>query len=968
MIDLKDLKEKTSLIYKKYNDFLAQQSLLSDTVAEIANLNSQRRKLERKKDQYNRKLSKINSSNINPIKKQQKLDSLNQEYDLSAIQKDIETIRNSLNTAIAQKKELEESLQPIDKSKKELIENFTRLSTEYTSLIAEEQNRLSENFDKYNNALSEINQLSQELDEAHGQIQELQTSKETLFLLRQKVLHPNLYPDFDNVDNKWITTDAIDKRIEEVDNSLSVFDNKRKAISTLQSDIADINPESIDNEWEQLEALKKALKSPRISKSPKKNSNSQFDIGAILNDILTTINIINPNIRTISEEMHTARAMLKEEKESKRSALKAEISKAMHQNKERQIAKKAEEEAEQTEIKSDANITANQEPEEIIESEEIIEPEDENTKDNTPDNDLDDLSNSDDLDEHDDSDDSHELDDLDDLDDPDTLKELDKDPSARFFQNDEFEFENNEDENKLDEPVEPVEPVVEPVEPVEPIEQPVIHKESSPIQPKSKQHKSSIEHTTKAKNAFKDILEYSKHVTYSSPQATRVESPIADDKTHIVSDPHIVEGEYENTEPPIVKEKHDNSEDTIDEMNPPPATKRSFLKRAFTALVLPLLGVLTLFGVINNRNHSTTNTLPASNAQEREIDNNDENLTYSDSSAEHITPSQIEADSEQIISETTVNDSSVPTASEDKDLSSSPISPTPTPIPPTLNPSPTPTPTPPPHGSPEFYLQASQEYGDLANQYHEEAENFKREAEDYKTQAEQARGEGNYDLAKSYDKDAEKAENNYKDSKKLEKRATNAANFYKEKAEKEAKKETKKAAQKAEEEARKAKEETKKSEEEAKKQQDKFKDEIKVPPQQSPIPAEYDIGTQITLPKGMPHWENSEKTIGPGVFKNDVDVQICAFAALDENGNYIPETRHMSRDAIEASYPGKKIMALVGGRGSDGKFDNDYENPKNWKCWVDYDSIKSLIMENSIKDFASSNLGLNITFDNYEAR
>ena len=960
MIDLKDLKEKTSLIYKKYNDFLAQQSLLSDTVAEIANLNSQRRKLERKKDQYNRKLSKINSSNINPIKKQQKLDSLNQEYDLSAIQKDIETIRNSLNTAIAQKKEIKEFLNSDEYSEGNLINHYYELYINITNLINQEQAKLTKEFNDFKRDASKI----QSLNQIEAEIDTLQSSIHALVIQKQDM---SIDPDSEMFSR---AQQDLDKKIAEANKQMTNLLKRKDDILSLQSKNNAIDLKLIEQEWDQLDALKSALKNPNIKQSSKKSrgrkntpTTHNFDLSSVLSEVLKEINQIDPALKTPLEEL--------------------------------------------SEQKADANITANQEPEEIIESEEIIEPEDENTKDNIPDNDLDEPDNSDtldemdkdpsarffqndefekdeldyldDLDEPDDPDDLHELDDLDDLDDHDTLEELDKDPSARFFKNDEFEFENNEDENKLDEPVEPVEPVVEPVEPVEPIEQP-------------KQHKSSIDHifhilkpyrfaipedsktenyelkfnTTKSEDAFKDILEYSKHVTYSSPQATRVESPIADDKTHIVSDPHIVEGEYENTEPPIVKEKLDNSEDTIDEMNPPPATKPSFLRRAFTALVLPLVGLLTLFGVINNRNHSTTITLPASNAQEREIDNNDENLTYSDSGAEHISPSQIEADSEQIISETTVNDSSVPTASEDKDLSSSPISPTPTPITPTLTP--TSTPTPPPQGSPEFYLQASQEYGDLAKQYHEEAENFKREAEDYKTQAEQARGEGNYDLAKSYDKDAEKAENNYKDSKKLEKRATNAANFYKEKAEKEAKKEAKKGARKADEEAKKAKEETKKSEEEAKKQQDKFKDEIKVPPQQSPIPAEYDIGTQITLPKGMPHWENSEKTIGPGVFINDVDVQICAFAALDENGNYIPETRHMSRDAIEASHPGKKIMALVGGRGSDGKFDNDYENPQNWKCWVDYDSIKNLIIENSIKDFASSNLGLNITFDNYEAR
>ena len=911
MIDLKDLKEKTSLIYKKYNDFLAQQSLLSDTVAKIANLNSQRRKLERKKDQYNRKLSKINSSNINPIKKQQKLDSLNQEYDLSAIQKDIETIRNSLNTAIAQEKEIKEFLNSDEYSEGNLINHYYELYINITNLINQEQAKLTKEFNDFKRDASKI----QSLNQIEAEIDTLQSSIHALVIQKQNM---SIDPDSEMFSR---AQQDLDKKIAEANKQMTNLLKRKDDILSLQSKNNAIDLKLIEQEWDQLDALKSALKNPNIKQSSKKSrgrkntpTTHNFDLSSVLSEVLKEINQIDPALKTPLEEL--------------------------------------------SEQKADANITSDQEPEEIIESEEIIEPEYENTIDNTPDNDLDDLSNPDDLDEHDDPDDLHELDDLDDLDDPATLEELDKDPSARFFQNDEFEFENNEDENKLDEPVEPVEPV-------EPIEQPVIHKESPPIQPKSKQHKSSIEHilkkysfaipedsktenyelnfnTTKSEDAFKNILKYRKRVTYSPPQATRVESPIADDKTHIVSDSHIVE----------------NSEDTIDEMNPPLATKPSFLKKAFTIVTLPLLGLLTLFGVINNRNQSTTYTLPASNAQEREIDNNDENLTYSDSSAEHITPSQIEADSEQIISETTVNDSSVPTASEDKDLSSSP---TPTPIPPILTP--TSTPTPPPQGSPEFYLQASQEYGDLAKQYHEEAENFKREAEDYKTQAEQARGEGNYDLAKSYDKDAEKAENNYKDSKTLEKRATNAANFYKEKAEKEAKKEAKKVARKADEEARKAKEETKKSEEEAKKQQDKFKDEIKVPSQQSPIPAEYDIGTQITLPKGMPHWENSEKTIGPGVFKDDVDVQICAFAALDENGKYIPETRHMSRDAIEASHPGKKIMALVGVRGSD-----DYENPQNWKCWVDYDSIKSLIMENSIKDFASSNLGLNITFDNYDAR
>ena len=940
MIDLKDLKEKTSLIYKKYNDFLAQQSLLSDTVAKIANLNSQRRKLERKKDQYNRKLSKINSSNINPIKKQQKLDSLNQEYDLSAIQKDIETIRNSLNTAIAQEKEIKEFLNSDEYSEGNLINHYYELYINITNLINQEQAKLTKEFNDFKRDASKI----QSLNQIEAEIDTLQSSIHALVIQKQNM---SIDPDSEMFSR---AQQDLDKKIAEANKQMTNLLKRKDDILSLQSKNNAIDLKLIEQEWDQLDALKSALKNPNIKQSSKKSKGRKntptthnFDLSSVLSEVLKEINQIDPALKTPLEEL--------------------------------------------SEQKADANITANQEPEEIIESEEIIEPEYENTKDNTPDNDLDEPDNSDtldemdkdpsarffqndefekdeldyldDLDEPDDPDDLHELDDLDD---PTTLEKLDKNPSARFFQNDEFEFENIEDENKLDEPVEPVEPV-------EPIEQPVIHKESPPIQPK--QPTSSIDHilkpysfdipedsktetyelnfnTTKSEDAFKKILEYSKHVTYSPPQATRVESPIADNKTHIVSDSHIVEEEL------------DDSEDTIDEMNPPPATKPSFLRRALSTLALPLLGVLALFGVIKNSIQSTTYTLPSSNAQEREIDNNDENPTYSDSGAEHISPSQIEADSEQIISETTVNDSSVPTASEDKDLSSSP---TPTPIPPTLTPTSTPTPTPPPQGSPEFYLQASQEYGDLAKQYHEEAENFKREAEDYKTQAEQARGEGNYDLAKSYDKDAEKAENNYKDSKKLEKRATNAANFYKEKAEKEAKKEAKKVARKAEEEARKAKEETKKSEEEAKKQQDKFKDEIKVPPQQSPIPAEYDIGTQITLPKGMPHWENSEKTIGPGVFKNDVDVQICAFAALDENGNYIPETRHMSKDAIEASYPGKKIMALVGGRGSD-----DYENPQNWKCWVDYDSIKSLIMENSIKDFASSNLGLNITFDNYDAR
>ena len=349
MIDLKILKERISSLQKHYNRLVSDRSSLNQKITDLnVSMSKDETELKRLRDtkkRYNTALRNIETKN--PVKRKKAEDSLRNEYNnIDTIDYEINQLEQALQAKKSDKNKTKNALSSIDDAEKTLIEEFNKLSTKYTSLIAEEQNRLSEDFDKYNNALSEINQLSQELAEAQNQIQELQTSRAALYQLRQEILHPDLYPDSDKVD-KWITTDDIDKRIVEVDNSLSVFDNKRKTISSLQSAIADISPESISDEWEQLEALKKALKSPRIPKSQKKNRASQFDLGAILNDILTNINIINPNIRTKSEEMRIARDMLENEKKaeaSRKADLKTKISAAMHQNKESQIAKKAEQE------------------------------------------------------------------------------------------------------------------------------------------------------------------------------------------------------------------------------------------------------------------------------------------------------------------------------------------------------------------------------------------------------------------------------------------------------------------------------------------------------------------------------------------------------------------------------------------------------------------------------------------------
>ncbi len=115
-----------------------------------------------------------------------------------------------------------------------------------------------------------------------------------------------------------------------------------------------------------------------------------------------------------------------------------------------------------------------------------------------------------------------------------------------------------------------------------------------------------------------------------------------------------------------------------------------------------------------------------------------------------------------------------------------------------------------------------------------------------------------------------------------------------------------------------------------------FKDSIKIDISQTPSPSNlnYDIGTELTVSAGTPRWEDSEMTKGATSIKSDTEVKICAFSAIDENGNYIPETRHMSYNEIKEKYPNNKIMVLLGDCNS-----KNPEDPNFWKCWVSYDDI-----------------------------
>ena len=117
---------------------------------------------------------------------------------------------------------------------------------------------------------------------------------------------------------------------------------------------------------------------------------------------------------------------------------------------------------------------------------------------------------------------------------------------------------------------------------------------------------------------------------------------------------------------------------------------------------------------------------------------------------------------------------------------------------------------------------------------------------------------------------------------------------------------------------------------------EEFKDSIKIDISQTPSPSNhnYDIGTELTVSAGTSRWEDSEMTKGATSIKSDTEVKICAFSAIDENGNYIPETRHMSYNEIKEKYPDNKIMVLLGNCNSENP-----ENPNFWKCWVSYDDI-----------------------------
>ena len=71
--------------------------------------------------------------------------------------------------------------------------------------------------------------------------------------------------------------------------------------------------------------------------------------------------------------------------------------------------------------------------------------------------------------------------------------------------------------------------------------------------------------------------------------------------------------------------------------------------------------------------------------------------------------------------------------------------------------------------------------------------------------------------------------------------------------------------------------------------------------------------------------------------KENTEAQICAFAAIDKNGNYIPETRHMTLAEIKSKYPNQKIMALMGKPG--GNLEEQLEDPESWLFWVPYDEL-----------------------------
>ena len=117
---------------------------------------------------------------------------------------------------------------------------------------------------------------------------------------------------------------------------------------------------------------------------------------------------------------------------------------------------------------------------------------------------------------------------------------------------------------------------------------------------------------------------------------------------------------------------------------------------------------------------------------------------------------------------------------------------------------------------------------------------------------------------------------------------------------------------------------------------EEFKDSIKIDISQTPSPSNhnYDIGTELTVSAGTPRWEDSEMTKGATSIKSDTEVKICAFSAIDENGNYIPETRHMSYNEIKEKYPDNKIMVLLGNCNSENP-----EDPNFWKCWVSSDAL-----------------------------
>ena len=121
----------------------------------------------------------------------------------------------------------------------------------------------------------------------------------------------------------------------------------------------------------------------------------------------------------------------------------------------------------------------------------------------------------------------------------------------------------------------------------------------------------------------------------------------------------------------------------------------------------------------------------------------------------------------------------------------------------------------------------------------------------------------------------------------------------------------------------------------------KFKDELQSGIETPKVTQQphYDIGTTITIPTGTKRYADSEETKQYSDAKNDSNLTIFKFAAVDPKTNhYVPETTkgYMSYSQIQEKYPGYRIMAAVGhDNGYYGGLDVEKPSDKDVLFWVD---------------------------------